>query len=49
MGDIWSLSDYGSGDSDPRTFIQCVDDKDPMAHKLWSHGLDEISLNVHPI
>ena len=48
MGDIWCPYDSGSGDQDPRVFIQFVNGRKPMAHKFWSHGLDVLSHGVHP-
>ena len=48
MGDIRRPSHYVSGDSDPIIFIQCVNGRYPMAHKLCSHGLDGIGRDVRP-
>ena len=48
MGDIQSPYDYGRGAPDPRIFIHCVNGREPMAHELWSHGLDGLSCNVNP-
>ena len=49
MGSIWRLS-YGTGSRAPypRVFIQCVNGWDPMANKLWSHGLEGLCHDVHP-
>ena len=47
-GDICSPSYSVSGSPDLIIFIQCVYGRDPMSHKLWSHGLDGLSRNVHP-
>ena len=49
MGDIHSPSVYGSKAPDVSIFIQCVSGREPVAHKLWSHGMDGLSLNIHPV
>ena len=48
MGDIQRTSDYGIGDPDPGTFIQCVDGRYPVVHKLWCHSIYGICREVHP-
>ena len=48
MGDIWRPSDSGIGDPYPCIFIQCVNGRERMAHKLWSHGLYGLVRNVYP-
>ena len=48
-GGIWRPSDgTGSEATYPSVFIQCVNSWEPMANKLWSHGLDDICRDVHP-
>ena len=48
MGDIWRPSNSDSGDPDTAVFIQCVNYRDPMAHKFWCHGIYSICREVHP-
>ena len=48
MGDILRPSDSGSGDPDTSIFIQCVNVRDTLAHKLWPHGLEKLSRDVYP-
>ena len=48
MGNIRSYSDSVSRDPDPIILIQFVNGREPMAHRLWSHGLDRISHDFHP-
>ena len=48
MGSIWRTYDgTGRGAPDPSVFIQCVNGWEPMANKLWSHGLDGLCRNFH--
>ena len=49
MSSILRPSD-GTGIGDPCTsfFIQCVNDREPMANELWSHGLDGLCRDIHP-
>ena len=46
-----SFPSYGtdSGSPDTRIFIHCVNGQEPMYNKLWSHGLDGLCCDVHPI
>ena len=49
MGSIWRPSDdTDSRYSYPIVFIQYVNGLEPMANKLWSHGLDNLCHDVHP-
>ena len=48
MVDIHRPSDSGSRDPDTGAFIQCVDGRDPMIHKLWCHRTDRLCCEVHP-
>ena len=50
MGSIWRPSDdTGSRDTDPSVFIQCVNGRETMANKLWSHGLEGLYHDIHTI
>ena len=49
MGSIKSPSDgTGRRDPYPNFFIQCINGQELMDNKLWSHGLDGISRDIHP-
>ena len=47
MSDIRRRSNYDSGDPYPSVFIQCINGRDPMSHKLWCHGLAGLCREVH--
>ena len=47
-GCIWRPSDSGIVASDTGSFIQWVDSREPMIHKMVWHGIDRICCEFHP-